>query len=340
MRYHPPVPPGTPPAPGPPVRFGVLGCADIARRRMLPAMAAAADIDLVAVASRSPRTAAETARSHGTRPVSGYDTLLADDSVEAVYVPLPVALHARWVEAALLAGKHVLAEKPMTTDPGRTRELLQLARSRRLVLRENVMFVHHPRHTVVRRLLAEEAIGELRALHAEFAIPAPAEGDIRYETDLAGGALWDVGLYPVRAAVHLLGPALRTAGAVLSAAPGRHVHTAGAALLRRADGVTAQLTFGMAHAYRNTYQLWGSTGRITVERAFTPSADHRPRIVLEGPEGSRTIETDAVDQVTATLADFTAAVRTVRAGRPDGHDPTDLLAQADLLTEIRTAAAT
>ncbi|MEU0373203.1 Gfo/Idh/MocA family oxidoreductase [Streptomyces sp. NPDC006283] len=317
------------------VRFGVLGCADIARRRVLPAMAAAPDIDLAAVASRSPARAADAARAYGARPVAGYAQLLADPFVDALYIPLPAALHDRWVEAALEAGKHVLAEKPLTTDPARTRTLLATARRRNLVLRENVMFVHHGQHTAVRELVTDGAIGELRALHAAFTIPSPADGDIRFDPELGGGALTDVGLYPVRAAVHLLGPDLRVAGAVLSAAAGRNVETSGAALLQRADGVSAQLTFGMEHAYRSRYELWGSQGRLTVDRAFTPPAGHRPRLLLEDASGSRTIDLPAEDQVAATLAAFTAAV----AGTAPADDGArDLLAQADLLSAIRRAA--
>lgn len=324
-----------PPAPAP-LRFGVLGCADIARRRMLPAMSAAADVEVAAVASRSAARAAKTAGAFGARPVTGYAGLLADPSVDAVYVPLPAALHAEWVEAALEAGKHVLAEKPLTTDPERTRALLALARERGLVLRENVMFVHHGQHAAVRSLVAGGAIGALRALHAAFTIPAPADGDIRHDPALGGGALADVGLYPVRAAVHLLGTGLTVAGAVLSSAPGRRVETAGAALLHRADGVAAQLSFGMDHAYRSRYELWGSEGRITVDRAFTPPADHRPSVVVERASGTRAVELPAEDQVAAALAAFTAAVR---AGGAAGGDERDVLAQADLLHAVRAAAS-
>ncbi|MER7847445.1 Gfo/Idh/MocA family oxidoreductase [Kitasatospora sp. NPDC096077] len=327
---------GTGPAADPVLRLGVLGCAGIARRRMLPAMAAHYAVELRAVASRSADRAAATAVPYGARPVTGYAELLADPSLDAVYLPLPAALHARWVAAALDAGKHVLAEKPLTTDPARTRALLERARALGLVLRENTMFVHHGQHAAVRRLLADGAIGEPRVLHAAFTVPAPPEGDIRYDPELDGGCLADIGLYPVRAAVHLLGTELDVAGAVLSATPGRRVETSGAALLRRADGVSAQLTFGMEHAYRSRYELWGSEGRITVDRAFTPAADHRPRLLLERASGTETVTLPAEDQAAATLTAFAAAVH----GRPGGAgDEVELLAQADLLARIRRTAA-
>ncbi|MCX4957483.1 Gfo/Idh/MocA family protein [Streptomyces virginiae] len=317
----------------PPVRIGVLGCADIARRRMLPAMAASADTVPAAVASRDPEKAEATARPFGARPVHGYEELLARDDIDAVYVPLPAALHERWAEEALRAGKHVLAEKPLTLDPAATRRLLALARADGLVLMENVMFVHHPQHERVRELVACGAIGELRFLDAEFAIPSLSSQDIRLRPELGGGALWDVGVYPVRAALHLLDEDPRLVGAALVRSPGDQVATGGSALLRTDSGVLARLAFGMRHAYRNSYTLWGSEGRITVDRVFTPPADHRPVVRLERAGGSEEFVLEAADQATATLRAFAHAVRTGH------HVDTDApLRQALLLDAIRRQA--
>ncbi|MBB4893964.1 putative dehydrogenase [Streptomyces olivoverticillatus] len=316
----------------PPLRFGVLGCAEFALRRMLPAMAQAEGVAITAVASRDGRKAKEAAARFGAAPVEGYEGLLERDDVDAVYVPLPAALHAEWVEKALLAGRHVLAEKPLTCDPARTAELLDLARERGLVLVENVLFVHHSQHTVVRNLVRDGAIGELRAFHAAFTVPAPAEGNIRLSRELGGGALWDVGIYPVRAAVHFLGDALEVVGAHLTTGAGREVDTAGAALLRAPGGVTAQLTFGMEHAYRNAYELHGSEGRITVERVFTPPADHHPLVRVETASGAEELRLDPDDQAVNALTAFAGAVR---AGSAPGRD---VRAEAVLLGAIRASA--
>ncbi|MEV4872503.1 Gfo/Idh/MocA family protein [Streptomyces syringium] len=317
----------------PPLRFGTLGCAGFARRRMLPAMAAGPGTEVAAVASRDAAKAAETAARFGGAAVHGYAELLERDDVDAVYVPLPPALHAEWTEQALLAGKHVLAEKPLTTDAARTGELFDLARDRGLVLMENVMFVHHSQHTVVARLVRDGAIGELRALHATFTVPRLPEGDIRYRRDLGGGALWDIGIYPVRAALHLLGDRLELIGAQLTKGAGREVDTAGTALLTTPEGVAAQLTFGMDHSYRNTYELAGSEGRIIVDRAFTPPADHTPLLRVERATGTEERRLEADDQVAATLTAFVAAVRTGSPG-PDRV----CRAQAALLDAIRGSA--
>jgi len=264
-----------------PLRIGVLGCAAIARRRMLPALRACPDTEVVAVASRAPLRAREVAAEVGCEAVHGYAELLARTDVDAVYVPLPAALHERWVRAALRAGKHVLGEKPLTTDAAATRELTTLAAASGLVLRENVMFVHHGQHAAVRALVEDGAIGEPRAFHAAFAVPRLPDGDIRHDPRLGGGALWDTGVYPVRAAVHLLGEDLTVVGATLTrGGPNRAVDIAGTALLRDGSGRGAHLSFGLDHAYRSRYEIWGSRGTITVDRAFTPPADLAPRVRL------------------------------------------------------------
>lgn len=308
----------------------MLGCADIARRRVLPAMAAHRQIDLVAVASRDPARAVDTARAFGGRPVHGYQALLAHDDLDAVYVPLPVALHAEWTEAALRSGRHVLVEKPVTDDPDRAAELLALADELGLVLAENVMFVHHRQHHAVSRMLDEGTVGEVRAVHATFSIPARAADDIRYRPELGGGALWDVGLYPVRLAQHLLGADLRVAGVVVGTAPEHRVDTSGAALLHTADGVAAQVNWGIGQAYRSAYEITGTTGRLSVDRAFTPPAGHAPVIRVERGNGVEDVRLEPDDQVAAALTAFVAAVR-----HPSTADGGPMLEQIRLLDRIQ-----
>ncbi|MGW2227955.1 Gfo/Idh/MocA family protein [Streptomyces formicae] len=314
------------------IRIGILGCADIARRRMLPAMAAQDGTVVAAVASRDAARARALAGEYDARPVTGYAELLERDDVDAVYVPLPAALHARWTEAALRAGKHVLAEKPLTTSWEETGRLSALARESGLALMENVMFVHHSQHAAVAKLVAEGAIGEPHAFHAAFAVPRLPHDDIRHRRDLGGGALWDVGVYPVRAALHFLGDGLDVLGATLTEGKGRSVDTAGAALLSTPGGVSAQLTFGLEHAYRSAYEIWGSLGRVVVERAFTPPADHPPRVRIERRTGREEIVLPADDQVAATVRAFAAAVRSGAA-----PDPV-VVEQARLLRDLRERA--
>lgn len=314
----------------PHLRLGVLGCADIALRRILPALARVTGLTLVAVASRDRAKAGEVASQYGCAAAAGYAALLRQDNVDAVYVPVPTALHAEWAEAALIAGKHVLVEKPMATSRADTERLLALAATRGLVLMENVMFIHHSQHATVRRLVGEGVIGEPRLLEAAFLVPRVGADNVRWRGDLGGGALRELGVYPVRAALHLLGSELEVVGAVRTASA-TGIDTAGAAIMRTLGGVCAQLTFGIDHAYYSGYRLTGSEGRIGLDRAFTPPADHRPVLRIADRAGNeRRHLLAADDQVGNTLAAFAHAAST--GTDPPGTD--QLVRQAALLDAL------
>lgn len=318
-----------------PLRFGVLGCADIAWRRMLPALTACRHTEVLAVASRDGAKAARFAARFGGDALEGYDRLLARDDVDAVYVPLPPGLRGKWVTAALAAGKHVLAEKPLAPTAAEAARLVALARREALVLQENYMFLHHPVHAEVRRLVAEGVIGAVRGLTVEFGIPPRAADDIRYSRALGGGALADLGGYPVRLAALLLGSELDVAGASLRVDPARGVDLSGSVLLVGADGTPARLAFGLEMSYRCSYELWGSGGRLTVDRAFTPPPDHAPRIVLDRDGCTEERFVPASDQFAGVARGF---VRAVREGVASPLHGTPIVAQALLVDRIRTTA--
>src|SRR5690606_8954913 len=206
-------------------------CADIAWRRMLPAIAAHPEVELAAIASRRPDRARQFSEHFGGQPTSDYGAVLDDDRIDAVYVPLPPALIGDWVERALRAGKHVLAEKPVLGAPDRIADLVELAYTRGLVLFENYMFLCHHQHEVAREWVATGMIGAPRSLTAEFSFPGKNQHDIRYDAGLGGGALNAVGVYPLRTASLHLGRELTVAGAHLDRDRATGVDLGGAALL-------------------------------------------------------------------------------------------------------------
>lgn len=288
------------------LRLGVLGAAAIAWRRTLPSLPSG--LRLAAVGSRDPARAARFTDRFGGVPVAGPAAVLDRDDVDAVYVPLPTALHAEWAAAALRAGKHVLVEKPLATTAADAAELVGLARARGLLLMENFAFLHHRTDRAVTDLLDAGTIGELRAVTAEFAFPPLPDGDIRHRPELGGGALLDAGVYPVRLALRHLGAGTEVCGAALHVEPELGVDVAGAALLAGPTGITAHVAFGFRHAYRCGYVLWGSAGRIAVERAFTAPDDHAPTVRVETTDDvqERTLPADA--QFRNLLAAFAAAI--------------------------------
>ncbi|MFF4349411.1 Gfo/Idh/MocA family protein [Streptomyces sp. NPDC001530] len=318
------------------LNVGVLGCAAIARRATLPALVADPSVRLVAVASRTGSKAEAVAGEFGCAAVTGYTALLDRADVDAVYIPLPPALRFEWVAKALAAGKHVLAEKPLCVTYEEARHLVSAARGAGLLLMENFAFLRHSQHATARRLIEEGAIGEPRSLTAEFGFPPRPAPDIRYQAELGGGALLDAGVYTLRAAGLYLGSDVTVAGASLRHDAATGVDLGGAALLRSPDGRTAHVSFGFDRSYRNICSVWGSEGGITLSRAFSPPASHRPSLRIERQDRTEEITLPADDQFAAVVAGFASTIL-------EGGDMTglgaDILRQAALVAAVREAAS-
>jgi NDP-hexose-3-ketoreductase len=315
-----------------PLTLGVLGCAEIARRRMLPAFAASADVTLTAIASRDGTKAVQwAARYPGCSAVAGYPALLERADIDAVYIPLPTGLHVEWALRALHAGKHVLVEKPAATTEADAAALTDRARRCGRMLVENFMFLRHSQHRAVRDLCQQGAIGQIRAFRGCFGVPGLDPANVRYRTDLDGGALQDAAVYPMLAARYLLGEDLELIGAVLHHDGG--VDLGGEILLSTPSKVTVSACFGFVHGYRSEYELWGSAGRLRLDRAYTPPAAWQPVVELyrQDSEERRTLPAD--DQVANAVTHFVRCVRGIEAA-----DDRTVVAQAALVEAVRKTA--
>lgn len=314
--------------------IGVLGCADIAVRRALPAIQES-PFHLVAVSSRSQEKAARVAARFDCKAVVGYARLLEMSDIDAVYIPLPNSEHAEWARRALSAGKHVLIEKPAVTSADTARALVSLAEESGLLVMENFAFLQHPQHDQARSLVNSGCIGEIRSYSGAFGIPPTDNQGIRYQSDLGGGSLWEVGCYPVRAAQEYLEGPVQVLGASLEVDPELGVDIAGVALLRDGNGVAANCSFGLAHSYRSTYSIWGSQGRLVLEWAFTPSRDARPVLRLQQKDRETRYLAPASDQFIGVMNAFFEAMRDPQS-RPAHHSA--MVRQAELMAQIRSHA--
>ena len=289
------------------LRWGILGTAGIARKAFLPALAEAGGI-AAAVASRDGDRVAGWAAEHGVeRGMAGYQRLIDDPGVDAVYVALPNQLHAEWTIRALRAGKPVLCEKPLAGSLAETEQVLAAARQTGALLWEAFVFPFHDQMARVRRLLAEGEIGELQEIQSGFHFKInDAVPNIRLSAELAGGALNDVGCYPVALARHLFGtePAAARASAVWD--PGG-VDLATWGYLDFPGGRRLLLSCGFRRALDTFSRLLGTAGQIDITNPFHPAAWDRFVVHLPGQ-----------DPVTHPGAgddrySFTAAIRHIQA---------------------------
>jgi D-xylose 1-dehydrogenase (NADP+, D-xylono-1,5-lactone-forming) len=290
-------------------------------------------VKVVAVASREGAVAERYARDHGiARGHAGYDALLADPEVDVVYISLPNALHLEWASRALLAGKHVLCEKPLGRRAAAVSEVFDLAEREDRLLMEAFMFRHNPQTQRLARLVAEGAIGSLRTITAAFRIDVADPANVRLRTALDGGALMDLGCYCVSAARLLAGEPERVSAEQVIGGDG--VDVGFAATMRFAGGVLAHFDAGFEHARGDGLEIVGDEASLWVADPWhcrTPLIEVR----RDGAPVER-IETELVDSYRLEVENLSAAVRGERApllGRGDA------VGQARAIEALYEAAA-
>jgi len=275
------------------INIGVLGCANIAERFMIPAIISLNQhFNLIGIASRNLEKAAQFAEKANAKPYNSYEELIDDPLLDAVYIPLPNALHAQWIEIALGLGLHVLVEKSMACSYEEVRELNKIAKARSLVLLENFQFRFHTQLAFIKKILHEGTIGELRCMRSSFGFPPfPNENNIRYQKELGGGALLDVGAYPIKLSQIFLGENIDVKEANFYFDENKGVDIWGGAYLKQRDGVLfSEIAFGFDNFYQCNLELWGSKGKIYTNRIFTASPEHEPIIELETMAGKEMIK--------------------------------------------------
>lgn len=267
------------------IKIGIICPSEIAFRRFLPSLKKAKDFEYVGVAIANKEEFAgatdavlanERAKAqlfvdnYGGKIFEGYAELISSAEIDAVYLPLPPALHFKWAKLALQNGKHVFLEKPSTCYLKDTEELIALASEKSLALHENYMFVFHKQITELNEIVAKgDQIGKPRLYRIAFGFPRRSLTDFRYNKKLGGGALLDAGGYTMKYAGLLLGETAKVTTAQVNYDPDFEVEIFGTATMVNDEGMTAQLAFGMDNDYHCDIEVWGSKGTLTSGRILT-----------------------------------------------------------------------
>ncbi|MDZ7799737.1 MAG: Gfo/Idh/MocA family oxidoreductase [Trueperaceae bacterium] len=316
-----------------PVRWGILGAANIARKAVGPAIVASGNGVVAAVASRErPKAEAFARELDAARAHEGYQALLEDGDVEAVYVPLPNALHEEWSIRALEAGKHVLCEKPLAPTAAACLRMKYAAEAAERHLMEAFMYRFHPRTRAATRRLHGGVVGALRQSSATFTFRLRDRGNVRYSKDLAGGALLDVGCYTVDASRRLMGEEPIRAVAMSSwTDSGVDAETVG--MLAFPSGATASISCALTLPRVEKMRVQGEEGTLRLPRAFLPGIDP-VEIQVDAADGASDAErVSGVDQYRLMVEAFAARVqgRDVDAPASDAEEAARTLRVLDAL---------
>jgi predicted dehydrogenase len=320
-----------------PVRWGIVGTANIARGQFLPGLRAAGGA-AAAVAGRDLGRAQAWAEQNGVdRAVQGYQALIDDPDIDALYIPLPNSLHAGWTATALRAGKPVLCEKPLCGTLAEAEQVLAVAAGNGPPLWEAFVFPFHAQFTATAKLLADGAIGELLEIQSGFHFMVRNPANIRLIRDLDGGALNDVGCYPVRIALELFGAGHTDAWAA-AVWGGQDVDVDTQGSLGFPGGRRLLLTCGMRRAYDTFTRLLGTAGQIQLTNPFHPGQGDSYTVLADG-EPPRTLDAGAAEP------SFTGMIRHIQNVLRDGEAPRQLaldtsLASARALHDLHQSMGT
>lgn len=289
------------------VRIASLAPADIAYRRMIPAVIKSEKCEYAGVAVRPEGNRERAARfmnDFGGKIWEGYDELIMSDEIDAIYIALPPALHFEWAKKALLAGKHILMEKPATVTYEQAEELINTAKERNLAIHENFAFIYHPQIGKIDELIRSGAIGDIRLIRTNFGFPFRGSQDFRYISELGGGALLDCGCYTLKMAGYLLGGSMTVDLCRLYGKPGFDVDIYGAISAGNDGNVTAQMSFGMDQQYCCNLEVWGSGGYIGSPRIYTAPPELEVKLTLARGSDKEEIAIEPADQFKNSLEVF------------------------------------
>lgn len=270
------------------IKIGILGTANIAKRSVIPTLLQLNDyFEIVGVAGRDIIKTESLCNSFGISPYHGYDAMLNDPTLNAIYIPLPNALHYEWVMKSLERGLHVMCEKSVGCTLEEATQMVEKARSKNLLLMEHFQFRLHRQLKYILDAINQKLLGELRHIRSSFTLPPFSERDnIRYSSTLGGGALLDTGAYPLKISQLLLGDTLSVKAATLNSLPDKEVDIWGGAYLEeKQSGTFCEISFGFDHLYQCNLELLGSKGKLTTDRIFTAPASHEPEIHIELQQG-------------------------------------------------------
>ena len=263
------------------VRWGVLGVAKIAVNSVIPAMQGSPFAAITAIASRDLAKAQAAAISLAIPVAYGsYEELLADDSIDAVYIPLPNHLHVPWAAKALEAGKHVLCEKPIALTATEAEELLvQSKRFPKLKIMEAFMYRHHPQWLRAKELVLAGKIGNLRTIQSFFSYSNEDPLNIRNRKEWGGGGLMDIGCYCISLSRFMFDSEPKRVSGLVDFDPQSKVDRLSSAILDFGVG-TATFTCSTQLTPYQRVNLFGTTGRIEIEIPFNAPVDHPCRMWL------------------------------------------------------------
>jgi D-xylose 1-dehydrogenase (NADP+, D-xylono-1,5-lactone-forming) len=325
-----------------PVRFGIVSTAKIARDWVIPAMKAVPECEVVAISSRDGSRAARVASEFGiSKHYTSFSDLLNDDEVEAIYIPTPNNRHVEDAIAAARAGKHVLCEKPLALDAADALRLAEVQLQTGVQISEAFMVRYHPRWLAAREIIRSGRLGRVTQIHATYSVINDNPQDIRFQPELGGGALGDVGVYPITAARFLFEAEPIAATATFEKLAPDGVDIAVAGLLEFPDNRNLLFSGALLQAWAHWIMVIGTDGWMEIPVAVWPSAKQETIIKLRKRDDiyDRDVEVIRFAPANQYEEEVREFARAIRGEIKQSWPISDAVAGMHVLDAIRRSAA-
>ena len=263
------------------IKFGIIGCSRIAKQSAVPAIIKSEFAEIEIIGSRSIDKAKTFSNEFNCKKFGTYEDVISDDSVDAVYISTPIGTHEDWAIKAASAGKHILCEKSSTTSFESAKRMIKHCKQNNVRIIEGFVFRFHPQHQKVKELINNNRIGDLVSFNGSFGFPAFPEGDIRYDSKLGGGFLNDSGCYPINASRMIFEEEPTGVSCNLSIDAKTGVDVKGTSYMIYENEKTASITYCNGSYYQSKYNVWGTDGIISLERAYSVPPDFKTNVNIQ-----------------------------------------------------------
>ncbi|MBU2576887.1 MAG: Gfo/Idh/MocA family oxidoreductase [Nanoarchaeota archaeon] len=315
------------------LKFGIIGCGRIAKKTMIPALNSSEIAELTMVGSRSLEKAKKYSKEVGCDSYGTYENVLNNKDVEAVYISLPIGLHEEWTIKAAKAGKHVLCEKTLTTSFESTKKMVEVCKENKVRLMEALMFKYHPQHKKVIELIEKDVLGELITFQGLHGSPFFEKDSIRLNKKLGGGALNEMGCYPIGASRMIFNEEPESVYCNFK----KDLELGGVDIkadvtLNYPNGKVAFCSASFNAYYRVDYSVWGTKSYLKVNRAYAVPS-HMKTTISRSIDDTTTEEivTGPIDQTKLMIEEF---CRVISHEKKNDFEK-DLLLQAKVMEAAR-----
>lgn len=287
------------------IKFGIIGCSSIAERNTIPAIIQAKNVELGFIGSRTLDKAKGFAKKFSCQNYGNYEEVLEQEDINAVYISLPIGLQEEWILKSAKCGKHILCEKSATISYKSAKRIVDTCKKNKVHVSEAFSFVYHPQHKKVLEIIKKGKIGNSFSFSSKFGFILPISNkNFRFKKSLGGGVLNDIGCYIIRASKMIFQSNPLSVNCNLYFDKKNEVDLKGNIFIEYPNNRIAVGLFSYCDTFQSTYDIWGSMGKISLERAFNIRKNMKAKINVQTGNKNKVIQLAQYDQFELMIKEF------------------------------------